>query len=218
MRRNNFVFLTFSALALFSCKKENTSTPGVTYKIKTANATSTVGRVMLGSIAWTSGYASVSEIEFEAENNNVEIEYKSETRQKIDLFSPLTTLSTIIVPPGTYRDIEFEIEIEPNGNDAALELKGLYTSGAASTPVVLKINSEIEIESEKNDFTVTGTGSYSALTTLNLSLLSVGISESMLNNATKTNGVIEISATSNTSIYRIMLEKLKNCGGVEVDD
>jgi len=218
IRKNYLTIISFSTIFLFSCKKENVSTPGIIYKLKTANTTSTFGRVAAGSITWTSGYASVSEIEFEAENNNIEIEYKSEIKQKIDLFSSLSTLSSIIVPTGTYRDIEFEIEIEPNGNDAALELKGQYTSGTVITPVVFKVNNEIEIESEKNDIIITDSRSYSALTTLNLSLLSVGITESMLNNATRTNGVIEISSTSNTTLYKTMLERLKSCGGVEVDD
>lgn len=39
----------------------------------------------------------------------------------------------------------------------------------------------------------------------------------MLNNATRTNGAIEISATSNVDIYNIILKNLKSCDGVEVN-
>ena len=210
--------LTFASIFLFSCKKENSTPPGVTYKVKIANTTSTVARVAAGSIRWTSGYASVSEIEFEAESKTVEVEYKSEVKQKIDLFSALSTLTTINVPAGFYEDIEFEIEVQPNGADAAFQLNGQYTSGTVTTPIVFKVNSSIEIESEQNNITISDSRHYNALTTLNLALLSTGITESMLNNAVRTNGAIEISAISNVNLYIIMFNKLKDCGGVEVDD
>ena len=223
--RNRIVLLSFSvaaSLVLFSCKKESTATPNsglFTYKVRTANASSAITqRTMAGILEWTSGYASVTEIEFEAKKQGIEIEYKSEAKQKINIFSPLSSLGIIAVPDGIYEDIEFEVEIQPNGSDAALELKGNFKNGnGVSTPIVLKVSAGIEIESKKENITITNAISHTAITTLNLALIAKGVTEGMFNNATRNNGTIEISATSNAAIYNIMLNNLKECGGVEVD-
>ncbi len=208
-----------ASILLFSCKKEK-NTPSISYQLKKSSATSATisGRIMGGSVQWTAGYASVIEIEFEAEKENLEVEYKSEVRKKIDLFSPLATLGVINVPPGIYNDIEFEVEVQPNGGDAAFQLNGSFTNGGGvTTPVVFTLNTALEIESEQSNITIVDGASLTAFTTLNLSLLTTGVTESMLNNATLTAGVIQISATSNTNIYNIIFDNLRNCGGVEID-
>ncbi len=209
----------FAVVVLFSCKKENTSIPGIGYKFKTSNASAPINaRVTGGNLNWTSGYASAVEIEFEAAKAGLEVEYKNEVKQKIDLFAPLSTLGVISVPAGTYDDIEFEVEVMPNATDAAFYLSGSYTNATGvTTPITFKLNAALEIEAKKANITITDGGSLNALTTLNLSLLSKGVTESMFDSASKTNGVIEISATSNAGMYNIIYDNLRNCGGVEVD-
>ena len=223
--QNKIVLLSFSVAAcllFFSCEKENAGTPTIaqfTYKLKTSGESTSISQpTTAGTLKWTSGYASVKEIEFEAKKQGLEIEYKNEAKQKINLFSPLSLLGVIAVPDGTYEDIEFEVEVQPNGTDAALELKGSFTNGTGViTPVFLKLNASLEIESKKSNFTVTNANSRTVLTTLNLSLIPKGVTESMFNNATRNNGTIEITATSNPAIYEIMLKNLKECGGVEIE-
>lgn len=220
--KTNKLMLGLSALtcmALFSCKKENSSGAGVTYRMKTTNATSNIaGRSLAGNLKWTSGYASAVEIEFEAAKAGTEVEYKTEAKQKIDLFAPLSTLGVVAVPAGTYEDIEFEVEVQPSGADAAFFLSGSFTNGSGvSTPVTFKLNVPLEIEAEKTNITITDGASLDALNSLNLAMLSTGVTERMFNDAARTGGVIEISATSNTNIYNIIFNNLRNCGGVEVD-
>lgn len=212
-------FSTAASLFLFSCEKDNVATPGITYQITTATASSIIpAGTMSGNLRWSAGYASVAELEFEAKSQTVEIEYKSEAKQKIDLFSPLSSLGVIVIPTGTYEDIEFEIEVQPNGSDAALYLSGNFISSTGvNTPILLTVKEAIEIESKKENITITNGSILSALTTLNLSLISTGINESMLNNAIRTNGTIILSSTSNSAIYEIMLRNLKTCGGVKIE-
>jgi len=203
---------------LFSCKKEK-DTNGITYQLRSSSPSGPISGSMLGgTVQWTGGYASVVEIEFEAESNNIEVEYKSEVKQKINLFSPLSTLGVITVPPGVYEDIEYEVEVQSNGTDAALQLNGSYTnSNGLATPVVFKVSTALEIESEQANVTIVDGVDLTAHTTFNLFVLTTGVTETMLNNATRTAGVIEISATSNTDMYNIIFDNLKKCGGVEVD-
>ena len=221
MMNKNMVlaFLTAASLFLFSCEKDNVATPGITYQITTATASSIIpAGTMSGNLRWSAGYASVAELEFEAKSQTVEIEYKSEAKQKIDLFSPLSSLGVIVIPTGTYEDIEFEIEVQPNGSDAALYLSGNFISSTGvNTPILLTVKEAIEIESKKENITITNGSILSATTTLNLSLIANGVNESMLNNAIRTNGTIILSSTSNSATYEIMLRNLKTCGGVKIE-
>lgn len=208
------------------CKKENAAS-GVSYQLKTANRTSSVARVLAGTVQWNSGYAWVKEIEFEAEkdgnnsgsgNNNSEIEFKTETRQKIDLFAPVSALGTIQVPQGTYDEIKFEVEVFPNNGEAAFLLNGSYTNNGVTTPVTFRIDLPVEVETKKDNFTISNSASYTAVTTFDLSLLTQGITAAMLDAATRTNGVIVISSTSNVNLYDTIFDRLRNCGGIEIDD
>lgn len=218
----NKLTLSVAAIATFifmSCKKEQ-DVPGITYQLRTSNATtSTISGSAGSTLKWTSGYASAVEIEFEAEKDGAEVEYKSAVKQKIDLFSPLTSLGNIVVPPGTYQDVAFEVEIQPGTTDAAFRLNGSFTNGnGVATAVVFTFNETMEIEAERENITITDASSLNALSTLNLSLLTTGVTEEMLNNASRnSSGAIEISATSNTSIFNIMRNNLEASAGVEID-
>lgn len=220
MKTNKLVLAlsSISLLLIVSCKKDPV-TPGITFQVRsTAAVAPIVGSIAGASVQWTAGFANTVEIKFKAKNNNVKIEYKSEAQQRVNLFSTLSTLGVVTVPAGTYEDLEFEMEVKPLGTEPALQLTGTYTNVGIVTPLVFKINTSLEIESEQSNITIADGSSLTALTTLNLSLITTGVTASMLDNATRTNNTIEISATVNSNIYEIMLNNLKTCGGVEVSD
>ncbi len=220
MKTNKLVLAlsSITLLSLFSCTKDPV-TPGITFQVRNSAAVAPiVGSVTGASVQWTAGFANTVEIEFEAKNKNVEIEYKSEANQRVNLFSTLSTLGVVTVPAGTYEDIEFEMEVKPLGTEPALQLTGTYTNVGIVNALVFKLNTSLEIESKKSNITIAEGSSLKALTTLNFSLITTGVTASMLDNATRTNNTIEISATVNSNIYEIMLNNLKTCGGVEVSD
>jgi hypothetical protein len=208
--------ITFSFI---SCGKNNSnSESGIKYKVQTTNRTSVVGRVAAGNIQWISGYGYATEIKFEAEANNREVEFRTQIPQRIDLFTGITTLGNITLPPGTYDEVEFKVELNANGSNSAFEVSGQFTSGSTITPVVFSVNTPLEIETEKNNVVITDNNSYSALTTLDLSLLTRGVTESMLNNAVRTNGTILITSAINANIYNIILNNLTDCDDVDFED
>lgn len=220
--KTNKSFLALSIISsalLFSCSKEKNEAPGVSYQMKTSSASAPIGgRVAGGGIQWTSGHVWASEIEFEAENDNVEVEYKTEMNQKLDLFAPLSSLGMITIPAGVYEDIEYEVEVAPNGTEAAFQVAGTFTDAAGvATPIKFQLNSKLEIEAKQANVAVTDGNNLTALTTLNLSVLTAGIAETMLNDAERTNGTIEISPVSNASLYAMIVANLKGCSSVEVD-
>ena len=212
-------------LIFLSCKKDNatnnpTSKSTIKFQLQTTNRSSVVNRVAVttaGNIVWTSGSAFASEIKFEAESNNQKVEFKSETPQHIDLFSPIATLGTINLPAGTYDKVEFKIELNPSGSDPGLQLIGQFTSGGVTTPVTLIVSGPLELKTEKENVVITDNTTFTALTTMSLSSLTNGVTENMLNNAVHTSGAIVISASSNTDIYSILFHNFDDSDEVEFE-
>ncbi len=221
MKTSNILLSCAIAIMLVvftGCSKDKNSASAIKYQLQTTNRSTTISRTQTGNIKWTSGYGSATEIKFEAKMNNQEIEYESKIAQKLDLFSSITTLGSITLTPGTYSEVEFEVELNPTGTDAALELTGQYTSGGVITPVVFRVTSPLELKNEKNNVVITDNNSYKALTTIDLSLITRGVTESMLNNAIRTNGTIVISSSVNANIYNILLKNLHESDEVEFED
>ena len=209
--------IAVSTLFFISCKKESKSASAINYQLKTSNPSAVISRTTAGNMLWTSGYGYATEIKFEAKSSNIKVEYKSLMAQRIDLFSAVASLGNITLPPGTYSEVEFKVYLNQAGSNAAFELNGQFTSGGITTPVAFNVNTPLEVENEKNNVIITDNTSYKALTTLNLALITRGVTESMFNNATRTGGKIIISATSNANIYNIILNNLTDCDGVEFE-
>ncbi|HEY8690637.1 MAG TPA: hypothetical protein VIM07_15475 [Chitinophagaceae bacterium] len=222
MKSHNILLSTaiaVTALFFIGCSKNNSSSSSsaINFQLQTANRSSVIARVDAGNIQWTSGFGSATEIKFEAKMNGNEVEQKSQTIQKLDLFSAISTLGNVTLTPGTYSEVEFKVELNPAGTDAAMELTGQYTSAGVTTPVVFRVTDALELKNEKNNVVVTDNSTYKAITTIDLSLITTGITQAMLNSAVKTNGTILISAAINSNIYNILLINLHDSDEVEFE-
>ena len=215
--------LMTGALAILffsSCKKSSSDTASSTmqFQLNTINPVVVVNLVEgPGSIRWTSGSANATQVKLEAKQNGSQLEFKSTGPQQIDLFaSVLTSLGNITIPAGNYTEVEFKIALNQNGSSPAMELSGQYTSGTGMiTPVSFNLNTLFELKAEQNNVVVSS-GTINALTTLDLSIVSNGITQAMLNSATLTNGKIIISASSNSNLYNIIINNLHQFHHVEV--
>ena len=216
MKKTILLFASFIGLTLFSCKKSSDSTtptqPTVGNQIKTTNINYSVARTTaLANIAWTAGFANPDVIKFEAKTDNTQIEYKSTNTAQIDLMSSVgLTFGGFSIPAGTYKEIEVKLELEKNGTVPVLELRGTFTSGAITLPVVLDITQSIELKTEQHDVTISSDYSFVAVTTLDLSAITSGITASMLLGADLTGGSVVISSSSNVALYNIVLAHLQN--------
>ena len=171
-----------------------------------------------GSIVWTSGSAWATETKLEAKQNGSQLEFKTSVPQQVNLFSSVIAgMGNISIPSGTYTEVEFKITLNQNGSNPAVELNGQYTSGTGVvTPVVFSINTFFLIKAEQTNVVVVANTSISALTTLNLSLVSSGITQAMMNSATQTSGKILINASSNVNLYNIIINNLQQFHHVDV--
>lgn len=220
MKKYAFPLMMASVLfILLSCNKDKEST-NLNYQLQTSNRSVAVNRVAGGSMNWTSGSAFVDKIEFEAEkNDDVEIRFESDANRRIDLFAPVANLGNITLPDGKYDEIELEIDLMSTGTDTSFVLRGAYTNSTGqTTPVLFFISDVVEFETEADNVTINGGNQFTALTTLDLSLLTSGISESQLNAATRTNGVIVISKNSNSGLYNSIISVINSIDEVELDD
>ena len=217
-----FSLLLTGALFIFlaSCKKEN-NTGNVGFRLTTTNRTAQVaGRVSSVSITWTAGHVFADKVEFEAEKDDeFEISYEGRVRRKIDLFTSVPQqLTNITIPPGKYDEIGIEIDISNSTTDTAFVLRGTYNNNGQIIPVLFFINELVELEAEAENVVVNDNNDFQALTTFNLSQLTAGVTGSLLNTATLTNGILVVSKTSNQIIYNKMIDNLDDMDDVEIDD
>ena len=220
MKKIQILIAITSLLFATSCKKSANGSAAMEYQIQTvSNSALILAPLGAGNITWTTGTASATMIKLEAKNSaSQEVEFKSQVHQQIDLFASVaTSLGNVVIPPGTYSEVEFKIQIDQDGSNPALQLNGLFTSGTGvATRVQFLVNSLVDIKAEQSNVTITDNASATALTSMNLSLLSNGITQTMMNNATVTRGTIIISSSSNVNLYNIILNNLIQSHDVEV--
>ncbi len=220
-----------SALILSSCEKDSSGDGKLSYQVKPANFTASIASTASGSglvvnvnsnssLTWSSGKMNVSEIDFEAENNNLEIEYELKNLFNIDLLNLSPVLGNISIPNGTYDEVELKLAMKKSTTSTIpLTLKGEYINSAGlKSPVEFYFNEDFEIEVEAEDLVVDGTTDYLGLINVQLNKFLTNVSSADLDQATKTNGVIIISVTSNINLYNKLKANLNVFGDCDFED
>ena len=211
MKAKLLTITAISLITLSSCKKDTTATnSGFTFQLKTTNPTSTVAKTM-ATVTWQSGFVNANLIKFEAKQAGNEVEFKSNVQRHIDLFALPADIGNISVPAGTYDETEFKVFIAPNSGEPAFQLQGTIDN----IPVLLEVDNSNLIKAEQHQVTLSG--SNVALTTIDLSGLTQGISAADFTNASQTNGTIVISSSSNANLYNAILTNVSRLGETEVE-
>ena len=208
-----------ATLIISSCSKEKSGS-GIRYKLRASNAginqpgdLNLTARPLV-TINWTSGFANVTAISFEAESNAGEIEYRSTIDHHVDIFDPVAVLGVIPIPPGTYEQVEFKAKLAPTSSEPAFEIRGDYNG----TPVVLRVQNPFEFETEKENVTIDPNNNYTSTINLQLAQLTAGITDAEMAAAQQTNGEIIISSTSNPELYQKIVRNLDDCEHGDFDD
>ena len=207
------------AMMMSSCHKDNGMDPSsgngqssMTYQMRAINTSGTVKNQRTtanGVLHWTSGYAVPRQIKFEAKKKDLKIEYTSTNTDKVDLFAPAPTdFGSLMLPPGTYKEIELKLKLEGDGPDAALYLEGTYTNNGVVLPVIFRIDEDVQLKTELKDVTIDSTGTVAAITNLDLASYLDGVTDVMIQNAQLTNGTLVISRTSNKVMYNTILQNI----------
>jgi hypothetical protein len=228
MEKSILKLSTFALLAcatMVSCKKDNTTNSGtgaeVAFALTADNATSTLGTTSANgpvvnataanaSINWTSAIANISRFKLEAKKNGIETEIHSKNISGLDLFSLNQASITALIDTGTYREIEIKVLlVKSSGTDIPLTVKGVFTSaGGAVVPIEFDYNENAILKSEAENVTVDGTSDVTAKLNLHLNKLLSRIPSAEIDAATRTNGTIIISNSSNATIYNKVIANI----------
>lgn len=221
-----------AGMILSSCTKENSTGDGkLSYKVKPANFTASVGPAVAGSglivavnsnssLTWTSGNLNISEIDFEAESKSAEIEYELKQAFNVDLFNLSPVLGSITLPDATYEEVELKLVLKKSAtSNIPLTLKGSYTDGSGTKiPVEFYFNEDFEVEVEAENIIVSGTNDYLGLINVQLNKFLTNVISADLSGAAKTNGVIVISSTSNMELYAKLKANLNAFADCDFED
>ena len=220
-----------SVLILSSCAKDDSSGSGkLSYRVKPSNFTASIASTGSGSglivgintnssVTFTSGSLYISEIDFEAESKNNEIEYELKQALSVDLFNLSPLLGSITIPDGTYDEVELKLVLKKSTSNIPLTLKGSYTDGTgAKIPVEFYFNEDFEVEVEAENIVVNGNKDYIGLINIQLNKFMSNVISADLSNATKTGGVIVISSTSNSNLYTKLKANLNAFADCDFDD
>lgn len=215
------------ALGMFACGEDEVAPQSaqvnMSFNTVKTSSFSTEGRVLQGenSLAFTSGFITIREVQFEAETATDSVEINLEQISKIDFATGVSTpdISGLTIPAGTYSEVEVEIELQDEGDEPAVVLNGSFTDAeGVRHPVRFEFNSGETFEVEREGaVTFAGGESILAQVTFNPTVWFAEVSNEQLSLATKdAQGVIVISATQNTSIFNAAADGLDLATEVEI--
>ncbi len=227
------------ATSFSSCKKDtqgNSEPSSLSFRMQAVNRTVSLpvqangmksGDTTSASVVWDSAFMLVSKVKFEAEmksanghKDSLEISYSWRGPQTINMFDLTSTVGAVTLPAGTYEKISLTVnsEREDANGQPLFYLSGDYTNAAGITlPIVISVSDPISFKTVQKGDTIIAGGITDFTSTIQVYLdqLLLQVDLTALDNATLTNGVLLISATSNKELYELILHNLKkdhHCG------
>lgn len=175
-----------------------------------------------GTFVFNDGFITLIAMEYEAENGVEEVEFELEQVVVIDYATgiPNIDIEAIEIPAGTYQEVSVELELLDETDEPSVVLNGIYTSpdGTTTTPIRFEFNSGETFEVEREG-TIVFTENESAIAqiTFDPSAWFAGVTDDMMADATKSNGVIVISESQNSEIFDIVADGLDLATELEIE-
>ena len=175
-----------------------------------------------GAFVFNDGFITLTAMEYEAENGLESVEFELEENVVIDYATGIPTpdIRAIEIPAGTYDEVSVELEIFDETDEPSVVLLGTYTSPAGTaTPIRFEFNSGETFEVEREG-TIVFTEGQSAIAeiTFDPSAWFAGISDELMADATRSDGVIVISETQNSEIFDIVADGLDLATELEIEN
>jgi hypothetical protein len=221
------------ASGFYACQKDNTNSSisgnsnlGIkiqalnkSFSLPVTNTTLKSTEIANSSITWDTATMVVSSVKFEAElksliahHDSIEIDYKWNGPQEINLFDSTISIGSLTLQPGFYDEIELKVQglKEDAGDKPVFYLHGIYTNEAGiSMPLSIMVNENVQFKTEKDSVEITAADPlFTSIIQLYLDKLLADVEISALDNATLTNGNILISAIVNEDLYNIIVRNL----------
>lgn len=204
MERTRYGLVALSALLMIisfvSCDMGGSSddTPDVTVTAK-LHPTSN-GRALTNLPVWTKAEVRVIEVELEYDGPNGHFNYEEPIVSTIDLITgdASPSLPAFVLEPGTYKDIELDIELSDDSVTPSILLEGIWEERL----IRIKFHMGEEFEAVAGTLIVLEGSSYDLELILNPDDWLSTLSDSDISGATVGNdGYIEFSDSSNEAIF-----------------
>ena len=224
------LLITLGVLA--SCQKNTSSNAdqsALGFQIQAINKTFPVGTVLdhsgnvtkdavlsaahnTGTFAFDTAVMNVSRIKFVAEEHkinshrdSIEVTIEWSGPKTVDLFNMNDLIGQINLVQANYDRISVMMQSVRGdfGTSPVFYLAGTYTNDSAKvTPIRIIIDESISFSAEQSGAALDSASNWLNLVQVNLSLVMSHVRQANLDAATLTNGVIVVSSTSNTALYR----------------
>ena len=223
-----FSLLVIASICVFttSCSKDDT--PNVTgaktqFQIFMDDSPGSLGfNSTPGFIQFTSGFANIDEIELEAESEETEIAFEQDQGIRVEFngSTPAGGLNDLVIPPGTYEEVEFDVELSPTATEPAMVIYGTFTdSQDTNHDVEIQFNVAMEFQAESENITFAADQTWNSMLSISPLVWLTGVTLSDLESATQdANGKIIISTDVNPTFYQDIMLKINQGTNVELSE
>lgn len=221
-------------VGLFACQKQNTNPAtgpssmnillqavNPSFSLPVSNYTTKAVQASGPSIIWDTARMVVSGVRFEAslkkmnsEEDSIEIEYKWSGPKTVNLLDTTNTFGNFMLQPGLYNKVE--LRISGLKTDAAgkpvFYLYGSYAENdTTAVPIIVKSYQNVIFKTQQDSVNVTSNlnADITSYVQIYLNRLMANVEPSALNGATKVNGDILISDSTNMHIFYSILHNLE---------
>ena len=228
MKKQSLILTIFSlfiiGIVLVGCEKEeDIKKPTLQLEFNTVTSVADLKSTPANSLQFSEGHIILESIEFEAESDvdSLEAEFEIESFITIDFATGESNpdVSDIQIKPGTYTEIEIELELWDEDHEPAIDLDGIWTDSEGNEHTIRFLfdsGQDFSLEKE-GEFTLTEGTTMIAEITFDPSIWFSGVSPDMISNADRDEDeVIIISSDINTAIYDIVEEKIDLVSEVEI--
>lgn len=217
---------------------------GIAVVLKTNQLSAENARTMNSNLSIERGFIQIKELELELEgkgngteddhnsdddndgddSNEIEIKFRDIQKITFDALDRSTDFF-INIPEGEYKEIELEMDLIDYKNEPSIYFEGkINAADGTSRPFKFEffgddIDFKVEIEAEDDDnyFLVDRINNPLALFEINAINWFKNVSNSELEGAVSTDGVVVISKNSNKSLYEKVRNNIKASSEIEVE-
>lgn len=171
------------------------------------------------ALSWDTVNMVVSEVELDAEvkslvtrEDSIEIEFKWNGPQMADLLDSTISFGNFLLQPGYYDEIELKVkgEQEDAQEVPVFYMSGIYTNAeGGSVPIQVEVFNDLEFKTEKESVEINESNmELVSYVQLYLDELFMNVTPGQLDDAVLTDGVLVISADTNSEVYQTVMGKL----------
>ena len=235
MKKQTFLLAIFSLfiIGLVSCEKDgikhptekdDINNPTFQLKFNTVTSETNLKSTSANSIAFTSGYFILENIEFqiESDTDSIEMGFEIDAYITIDFATGDMTpdLSSIEILPGIYTELELEFELWDQTDQPSIYLEGTWTDAndmLHPVRLIMPVGQTFSLEIE-GEFTIEESSAMIANVTIDPNAWFLGAAGKLLPSATANeDGIIVISPDMNSNIYDIIKDAIDYFSEVEIE-